>query len=147
MYKRLDTTYNGINDTIYQYSISQKDTLYNLSFTNVGVGNGDYIAVNDGNANGRVFKWVQPVNGARQGDWDPVILLVTPKKHDLITAAAEYAITKNSSLKAEMALSNYDVNTFSSKNKEDNNIKIKYKQIKKSIIYRLDKIFINLNEI
>jgi hypothetical protein len=120
LYKTIDTTYNGISDTIYKYSIDQKDTLYNLSFTNVGAGKGDYIAVNDGNANGRVFKWIQPVNGARQGDWDPVILLVTPKKHDVVTAAAEYAITKNSSLKAEMALSNYDVNTFSSKDKESN---------------------------
>ena len=118
LYRRLDTTYNGINDTIYKYSINQNDTLFSLSYTNVGSGNGDYVAVNDGNANGRVFKWIQPINGIRQGDWDPVILLVTPKKHDLITAAAEYVINKNSSLKAEMALSNYDVNTFSSKGKE-----------------------------
>ena len=48
-----------------------------------------------------------------------MILLITPKKHDLITAAAQYFFNQNSSLKAEIALSNYDVNTFSSKGKED----------------------------
>ncbi|MDE3183676.1 MAG: hypothetical protein KGM16_09685 [Bacteroidota bacterium] len=118
LYKKVDTTINGIRDTIYVYSPNQKDSLYNLSFTNVGFGRGNYTPVNDGNANGRVFQYVAPVNGVKQGDWDPVILLITPKKHDLITVAAQYFFNKNSSLKVETALSNYDVNTFSSKGKE-----------------------------
>ncbi len=118
LYKKVDTTINGIRDTIYVYSPNQKDSLYNLSFTNVGPGRGNYTPVNDGNANGRVFQYVAPVNGVKQGDWDPVILLITPKKHDLITVAAQYFFNKNSSLKVETALSNYDVNTFSSKGKE-----------------------------
>jgi hypothetical protein len=118
LYKKVDTTINGIRDTIFVYSPNQKDSLYNLSFTNVGPGRGNYTPVNDGNANGRVFQYVAPVNGVKQGDWDPVILLITPKKHDLITIAAQYFFNKNSSLKVETALSNYDVNTFSSKGKE-----------------------------
>ena len=120
LYKKIDTTINGIQDTIFVYSVNQKDSLYNLSFTNVGIGKGNYTAVNNGNANGRVFQYVAPSNGIKNGDWEPVILLIPPKKHDIITAAAQYFFTKNSSLKAEMALSNYDVNTFSSKGKEGN---------------------------
>jgi hypothetical protein len=120
LYKKIDTTVNGVLDTIYVYSANQKDSLYNLSFTNVGLGKGNYRAVNDGNANGRVFQFVAPVNGAKQGDWEPVILLIPPKKHDLITASAQYFFNKNSSLKAEVAMSNYDINTFSSLGKEDN---------------------------
>src|SRR6185312_9202657 len=119
LYKKIDTTINGIHDTVYVYSVDQKDSLYNLSFTNVGMGKGNYTAVNNGNANGRVFQYVSPSNGVKQGDWEPVALLVPPKKHDIVTAAAQYFFTKNSSLKAEIALSNYDVNTFSSKGKDD----------------------------
>jgi hypothetical protein len=119
LYKKMDTTINGIHDSIYVYSVNQKDTLYNLSFTNVGLGKGNYTPVNEGNANGRVFQFVAPANGVKQGDWEPVVLLIPPQKHDLITAAAQYFFNKNASLKAEVAMSNYDVNTFSEIGKED----------------------------
>jgi hypothetical protein len=120
LYKRMDTTYDGIHDTIYVHSVNKDDSLYNLSFTNVGTGNGDYTVLDDGNANGRAFKWVQPLNGVKQGDWAPVILLITPKKHTLITAGAQYFINSKSSINAEVAMSNYDINTFSSKDKNEN---------------------------
>ncbi|HXS57332.1 MAG TPA: hypothetical protein VN726_14475 [Hanamia sp.] len=119
LYKKIDTSYNGVHDSIYVYSTAQNAQLYTLSFTNVGVGKGNYVVVSDGKANGRVFKWIQPVNGVRQGDWDPVILLITPKKHQLITTSAQYFFNKNTSLKGEFAVSDYDVNTFSSKDKQD----------------------------
>jgi hypothetical protein len=117
LYKKIDSLHNGIHDTIYVYSVSSSDTLYNLSFTNVGPGKGDYTLLNNGNANGRVFQWVAPLNGGKQGDWDPVILLITPKKQQLITAAVQYFFNDKTSLKVEAALSNYDVNTFSEKGK------------------------------
>ena len=120
LYKKVDTLYNGIHDSIYVYSFSKGDRLYSLSFTNVGFKKGNYTLLS-GNANGRVFRWVQPVNGVPQGDWEPVILLVTPKKQQIITAAAQYFINEKSYVKAELALSNYDVNTFSSKDNNENN--------------------------
>ena len=120
LYRKTDTTYNGIHDTIYVYSVNKNDSLYNLSFTNVGTGNGNYSILDNGNANGRVFQWVQPLNGVKQGDWAPVILLITPKKHTLITAGAQYFINSKSSVNAEVAMSNYDVNTFSAKDKNEN---------------------------
>jgi len=116
LYKKIDTVYNNIHDSVYIYSVNKNDQLYNLSFTNVGFGKGNYTQAT-GNANGRVFMWVQPLNGVPQGDWEPVIFLITPKKHQLVTAAAQYTINDKSSVKAELALSNYDVNTFSSKDK------------------------------
>ncbi|MDP4285782.1 MAG: hypothetical protein Q8891_15300 [Bacteroidota bacterium] len=119
LYKKIDTLYNGIHDSIYVHSTNANDQLYNLSFTNVGTGKGNYVIVNDGNANGRVFSWIQPVNGVRQGDWDPVILLITPKKQQVITTAAQYFFNAKSSIKAEVAFSNYDVNTFSSIDKQN----------------------------
>ncbi|MEO7121289.1 MAG: hypothetical protein ABIY62_09330, partial [Ginsengibacter sp.] len=120
LYKRIDTVYNGIHDSIYVYSINKTDSLYNLSFTDVGPGKGNYSQAT-GNANGRVFMWVAPVNGIQQGDWEPVILLVTPKKQQLISAGIQYFINDKSFVKAEMAISNYDVNTFSLKDKSADN--------------------------
>ena len=54
-----------------------------------------------------------PVGGVKQGRYEPVAILVTPKKQQLVNLGADYAITKNTLLKAEVAMSNYDVNTFS----------------------------------
>lgn len=119
LYKRIDTTYNGITDSIYVYSAGQNDTLYNLSFTNVGAGHGNYIA-STGNANGRVFQWIAPVDGKPQGEWEPVLLLITPKKHQLFAAGVQYLINERTSIKFQGAASDYDVNTFSKIGNTDN---------------------------
>ena len=119
LYKKIDTTFNGRHDSIFVYSTDKNDALYSLSFLNVGQGKGNYTVV-DGKANGRVFMWVKPdVNGNAQGDWEPVIFLITPKKHQVISAAAEYLISDRSSIKTEFAISNYDINTFSAKDKNN----------------------------
>lgn len=119
LYKKIDTTYNGVHDSVYVYSVNKTDTLYNLSFTNVGLGKGNYTPAS-GNVNGRVFMWVAPVNGVKQGDWDPVIRLITPKKHQIFTVATQYFFNPKTFVKAEVALSNYDANTFSSINNNAN---------------------------
>ncbi|MEO6453288.1 MAG: hypothetical protein ABIN97_04415 [Ginsengibacter sp.] len=118
LYKKIDTVYNsGKHDTIYVYSNLKTDILYSLSFLFVGAGKGNYTPL-AGNANGRVFQWIQPdINGLQQGDWEPVILLITPKQQQLISAVAEYIISEKSFIKAELAISNYDINTFSTKDK------------------------------
>lgn len=119
LYKKIDTVFNGRHDSIYVYSTFKTDILYSLSFLNVGPGKGNYIIV-DGNANGRVFRWVQPdLNNIPKGEWEPIVLLVTPKKFQVVSAAAEYFISERTSLKSEFALSNYDVNTFSSRDKSN----------------------------
>jgi hypothetical protein len=145
LYKKTDTVFNGRHDSIYVYSTFKSDALYSLSFLNVGIGKGNYTIV-DGNANGRVYKWVQPdINNAPQGDWEPVILLVTPKKHQLVSAVAEYFISPKSSIKTELALSNYDVNTFSSKGKDnDKGVAAKFQFLNESKVFRSSKAGWNL---
>ncbi|MDQ6757641.1 MAG: hypothetical protein M3004_11975, partial [Bacteroidota bacterium] len=145
LYKKIDTTFNGRHDSIYVYSVNKTDKLYSLSFLNVGLGKGNYV-ITDGNANGRVYKWVRPdVNNIPQGDWEPVLLLITPKKHQIISAAAEYFISPASSIRTEFALSNYDVNTFSKKDKgNDKGVAAKVQYVNKTKIFSSAKAGWNL---
>ena len=117
LYKKVDTSYNGFHDSVYVYSNNKTDLLYSVSFLQVGFRKGNYTQVS-GNANGRVYQWSQPnISGGRTGDYEPVVFLITPKSHQLISTVAEYAISAHTSIKTEFALSNYDINTFSRKDK------------------------------
>lgn len=120
LYKKIDTVYNGtLHDSVFVLSTNSTDSLYNLTFTFVGQGKGDYIQALSA-ANGNVYQWVSPdVNNIKQGQWAPVILLVTPKKQQLVTVGADYQFNKKTSIKSELALSNYDVNLFSKIGKGD----------------------------
>ncbi len=108
---------NG-QDSFYRYSTDPSLARFALGFSNVGAGNGNYTEDFTG-ANGKVFKYVATVAGVKTGQYEPVQLLVTPKKQQLLSVGAEYAINGTSTLKTELALSNYDVNTFSGKNGGD----------------------------
>ena len=105
-------------DSFYRYSVDSATARYSLSFTDVGQGNGNYIPDFNG-ANGKVYRFVEPIVGARQGSFEPVTRLVTPKRQQLISVATDYQIDKNNLLKTEFALSSFDVNTFSDKNSGD----------------------------
>lgn len=108
LYEKL---YNGV-DSFYQYSTDPALAKYSLSFIDVGVGRGNYVPEFNG-ANGKVYKYIPPVGGVLQGNFEPVTILVTPKKQQLVNLGVDYAITSNTLLKTEVAMSNYDANTFS----------------------------------
>jgi len=118
LYEKVYYTNGAQLDSFYRYSTDSTKARYNLSFSDVGIGNGNYIPDFNG-ANGKVYKFVQPVNGVRQGQFEPVTILVAPKKQQLLSIGTEYQIDKNNLLKTEFALSNNDVNTFSTKNNGD----------------------------
>ncbi len=120
-YKKIDTVYNAgaTHDSVYVYSTSPDSARYSLSFIDVGVGNGNYIPDFNG-ANGKVYRWIAPVNGVKQGQFEAATFLVTPKKQQLVSLGIDYDVTKNTNITTEVAYSNYDVNTFSEKDKGDN---------------------------
>lgn len=109
--------YAGL-DSFYQYSTNPALARYSLSFVDVKLGNGNYIPEFNG-ANGKVYRYVAPVAGIKQGQYEPVQILVTPKKQQVINLGIDYAINKNTFLKTEIASSNTDVNTFSAKDDGD----------------------------
>ena len=117
LYKKIDTTFNGgTHDSIYVYSTHPDSAKYNLSFIDVGQGNGNYVPDFNG-ANGKVYKWVEPISGQRQGRFEPATFLVTPKKQQVVSLGMDVTPSKNTIISTEVAMSNYDVNTFSTKDK------------------------------
>jgi hypothetical protein len=119
-YEMVDTLVNNIfYDSVFVYSTDPGRAVYQLGFSLVGEGKGNYQLIKS-DANGRVFAWVAPANGAPQGNYAPLTLLVTPKKSQMITLGVDYMFNEKSILKSEFSFSNYDINTFSSKDKADN---------------------------
>jgi hypothetical protein len=119
LYVAIDTVVNGETYHIYRHSTRADVQLYRPGFTLTGEGQGNYV-LDRSTANGRVFRWVAPVNGIKQGNYDPVLLLTAPQMTDLGVVAAEYRFKKHSLLQIEGAFSNHDLNTFSQKDKNDN---------------------------
>jgi len=122
LYEQVDTVFNGgMVDTIYVFSNDSSKDLYSLSFTEVGFGNGNYIQDLNNSANGKVYRWVAPdsITGLPQGQFQAAILLVAPRKQQVFNVGVDYAISPKTMIRTEMAMSVLDVNTFSSKDKEN----------------------------
>jgi len=125
LYQKVDTVYQAANglfvhDSVYVFSNNSQATLYNLSFSDLGPGNGNYIPAQNG-ANGNVYMWIAPANGRKQGQFEAAQFLVTPKTQQVFTAGADYMVSKNTSVSADFAESRFDVNTLSSYDKGNDN--------------------------
>ncbi|MFM9053210.1 MAG: hypothetical protein ACKOKF_13015 [Bacteroidota bacterium] len=129
LYIRKDTiASNGSAYGIFEYSTDAQSARWQVTFSEVGSGKGDYIQ-DLRTANGRVFKWVEPVNGISQGNYMPVQLLVTPKQRRMATLGGDFILSRNKSLNVELARSDNDVNLYSQiakKNDQGNGVKIRY---------------------
>lgn len=115
LYKK--TMLNGVE--IYEYSTNETDELYQVNFTYLGKNQGDYIFTNEG-VNGRVFRYVSPINNISQGDYLPVNLLVAPERRQVISLATEYDLGENESVRLDLGVSNNDVNLLSDINNDEN---------------------------
>lgn len=119
VYRLVDTVVNSVMyNSVLVYTVIDQPNVYGASFTDAGIGNGDYVLETAG-ANGRVYKWVAPVNGVKQGRYVPAIHLVAPRTQQMLTVGADYKFNKNLQMKSELAMSRYDINTFSSKDKNN----------------------------
>ena len=137
-YHRTDTTVTVLGvpvsyPEIFIYSIDPDSALYQVRFSDVGLGNGDYLQVQT-SANGRVYQWVAPdsISGDKKGRYIPLQQIITPKMNQLYTLGAEYKVAKNGTLAVEGAISNTDVNRFSTKDSDDNlgyGLKVKYDHV------------------
>lgn len=127
LYLLKDSLVEGVlYDSVYEYSTNPSLAINQLGFSYVGENRGNY-KLSPGNANGRVFEWVAPINGVRQGDYEPVSFFVTPKKTLMLNAGGRFLLNPYGKANIEMAISNYDANTWSEMhNKDDAGFGLKF---------------------
>ena len=119
LYKLTTDTVNGQVDSIFVYSTNPDSAIYQLRFSDVGLGNGNYIPITSA-ANGQVYEYVAPINGIRQGQFEPIIVLISPKLRQMASAGGSYKISQNSKVSFDVAVSRNDLNTFSDNDDGDN---------------------------
>ncbi len=105
-------------DSVYQYSTSPDSAHYVLNFVQVGNNKGNYVPYFNG-ANGNVYQFAAPINGVKQGNYEPAIFLVTPKTQQIVNLSSTYLIDKKNTLQTDVAVSNYNANTLSTLQKNN----------------------------
>ncbi|WP_205503043.1 hypothetical protein [Rufibacter psychrotolerans] len=117
LYLKKDTVTASGTYSIYQYSTDSTQAYYAVSFTEMATG-GNYVLQNN-TVNGRVFQWVEPVNGVPQGRYEPVRILPTPMQKQMMTLGGIWTIDEKSSVFLEVAGSKNDLNRYSNLDAQD----------------------------
>ena len=111
LYRKTDSL--GYNNVYVFTTEAGIDTVfYEVQFSYTGEGKGNY-KLSPTSANGRVFEWIQPIGTSAQGNYEPIIQLVSPKRNQMISVGGDYNISINTHVTAEYAHSIYDKNTYS----------------------------------
>ena len=108
LYKK--NTQNGLE--FFEYSNDPLETLFYLRFSLVGDNKGNYILKNLATIN-RIYEYVEPLNGIRQGNYEPVIQLVPPTKTQVATFLGKFTPTDKTAVDFELGISTNDSNLFS----------------------------------
>ncbi|MGE4346095.1 MAG: hypothetical protein AB7D46_01645 [Flavobacteriaceae bacterium] len=103
---------------VFEFSNNPEDELYNVRFTLVGQGNGNYILANN-QAIGKIYQYVEPIGGIPQGNYEPIIRLVAPEKIQMATLLGGYH-TEKTQADFEVGMSNNDKNLFSDIDDQNN---------------------------
>ena len=104
----------GIETYKYAPVPQEGETYYLVVFSNLGLGNGDYNQAETA-ANGKVFEYV----GQGLGSYAPLEVLVAPKRLNSLNIGFNVK-RKGGVTGVEYAISQYDENTFSSIDDQDN---------------------------
>jgi hypothetical protein len=115
LYKK--TMLNAVE--IFEYSNNPDDILFNVRFSQVAANKGNYILKNSA-AIGRIYEYIEPVNGIPQGNYEPVIQLVAPIKTQVATFLGKYNPSEKTAIDFEIGVSNNDKNLFSTKDDSNN---------------------------
>lgn len=100
-YLKVDTTIKGKNFSYYRYFPGNSQSIYNVTFSYVGDGNGDYSKESLGR-----YQFV----GVKSGSYLPIIYIPMPEQKRLGNIYLSYILSKGVSLDAELSASSRDQN-------------------------------------
>lgn len=118
---------------IYQYSNLETDVLYNVKFSLFGNNLGNY-KLTSSNAIGKIYEYIAPIAGIKQGSYEPIIRLIPPNKIQIATVLGNFAPSEKTTINFELGISNNDLNLFSALD-DQNNKGIASKIIAKQRLY------------
>lgn len=111
IYSKIDTIINGNAFSYYVYNPGDSLSIYNVSFSYVGEGNGDYIRESLG-----AYRFV----GIGKGGYLPVVFLPVPQLKQLGALTLKVNVFENFDINFDYAASLWDKNRFSSLDENDN---------------------------
>lgn len=115
LYKKIIISGNEI----FEYSNDVNEELYAVKFSFVGNNQGNYKLFSN-NAIGKIYQYVAPVAGIKQGNYEPIVQLIAPTKAQIATVFAKYNPSEKSIFDFEMAVSNTDLNLYSTLDDSNN---------------------------
>jgi len=104
---------------VFVFSNDPDATLFDVRFSLVGDNQGNYILSNTA-SNGRIYEYVSPISGVLQGNYEPVIQLVSPTKTQVAVINGAYTPSEKTDVQFEVGFSNNDQNLFSNLDDDDN---------------------------
>ena len=107
----VDTLVENSRYSYYVFAPSNSNSIYNVSFTFVGEGLGDYVKESLG-----VYKFV----GIKKGNYLPVIFLPMPQLKQIASLSVRTEISENIRLSLDLSGSSFDENTISNLDDNDN---------------------------
>lgn len=111
IYSKIDTTINGTPFSFYVYNPGDSLSIYNVSFSYVGEGKGDYVRESLG-----VYRFV----GIGRGGYLPIIFIPIPQLKQLGAITLSANILENLEVNLDYAGSLFDKNRLSSFDENDN---------------------------
>lgn len=104
-YAVVDTIIDSQPFRYYRFLQGDSSSVYNVAFSSVGIGNGDYVREGLGR-----YRFV----GLKRGEYLPIIILPSAQLHQLYAIQSTITPMKEFTIDAEFAASNFDQNRFSS---------------------------------
>ncbi len=86
----------------------------------MGDHNGNYVITNT-NAISTIYEYVTPISGVPQGNYEPIIQLISPTKLQMAVVNAKFKPNEKTQINIELAGSKNDLNLFSDIDDENNN--------------------------
>ncbi|WP_425637442.1 hypothetical protein ACPUEN_18720 [Algoriphagus yeomjeoni] len=120
LYKKV-TAFDNLGNPVVYYEYSNEPELahYELGFSQVGAGLGDYRRSSQ-LSNGTVYEYVPRLNGQPQGDYSILSQLPLPDSKRMVTAGSRIKLNEHENVYTELALSSVDKNLFSELDDENN---------------------------